>query len=476
MLKKSKQINEEPKVNTETLSHSYSGKLLLRNEIDLQESEFIDLVDRGFFTPKESIKKMFFSSICQRCGNRKRSLFGMSPSPNNHAQHIYCRKCINMGRVIQCAPLYYWSGPNPKWPSQKNPLTWKGTLTEQQQFVANRIVRKIKSKESNKLLIWAVTGSGKTEMLFLGISKALQSGYRVCVATPRADVVRELLPRMKKAFAHTHIQGLYSGSEDNDGIGQLIIATTHQLLRYKRAFDVLIIDEIDAFPYHADRSLPFATNRAKKMNSTTIYLTATPRMKHQKQIAKKQLPHLFVPMRFHGHPLPVPRFKICFSLKKDLQNFLPPKAFISWFKQRKCQKRQLLIFVPTVKLAEKLQKNLANYLKSEGLISSVNLVQSVHAHDDEREKLVQLFREKKFSLLITTTILERGVTFPSVDVAVLDAGHVVFDEAGLVQIAGRAGRSSDDPKGEVVFFHEGKTNALTNSVYSIIEMNKRAGF
>src|SRR5699024_11776304 len=81
---------------------------------------------------------------------------------------------------------------------------------------------------------------------------------------------------------------------------------------------------------------------------------------------------------------------------------------------------------------------------------------------------------KEIFILLTTTILERGVTFPSVDVAVLDAGHDVFDEAALVQIAGRAGRSPDDPDGEVVFFHDGKTESIVDAVRSIKTMDKRA--
>lgn len=56
---------------------------------------------------------------------------------------------------------------------------------------------------------------------------------------------------------------------------------------------------------------------------------------------------------------------------------------------------------------------------------------------------------------------------------VLDAGHDVFDEAALVQIAGRAGRSHEDPTGEVLFLHDGKTNAMVEAVQSIKKMNKR---
>ncbi len=446
----------------------YSGTLLLRREIPINDSPFEQLLKRSYFTPTLSIKKNFFHYQCQRCGNQKRSLFGNIPCITCGKEHLYCRKCIEMGRVMECEPLYEWTGPQSEWPEHANPCTWDGELTAAQQHAADRITRAIQHNEK-ELLCWAVCGAGKTEMLFPGISEALKRGKRICIATPRADVVRELLPRLRDAFSGVYVQGLYGGSRENDGTAQLIIATTHQLLRFKNAFDAVVIDEIDAFPYHADKSLPFASERSKKTTSTTIYLTATPRQKHQILIARKKLPHVFVPSRFHGHPLPVPVFNMCYSLQKDMKNFLPPKSFINWFDNRDNPDRQLLIFVPTINAAEKLTKILPAVLHDDNVIA-------VHAADADREEKVEQFRQKKTRILVTTTILERGVTFPSVDVAVLDSGHSVFDEAALVQIAGRAGRSPKDPTGEVVFFHDGKTEAMAESVQSIVKMNKRGGF
>src|SRR5699024_11558128 len=113
---------------------------------------------------------------------------------------------------------------------------------------------------------------------------------------------------------------------------------------------------------------------------------------------------------------------MCYSLKKDLQKCVPPNAFFKWFTDRKYQSRQLLIFVPTIKLAESITHKLSVELPGYKIMA-------VHASDYEREEKVQQFREKQFQILVTTTILERGVTFPSVDVAILDAGHKVFDRS-----------------------------------------------
>src|SRR5699024_3685035 len=143
----------------------------------------------------------------------------------------------------------------------------------------------------------------KTEMMFPVIEKALQEGKRICIASPRADVVRELLPRCQSAFKDVPIQALYRGSKQSHLNSQFILATTHQLIRYKDSFHLLIIDEVDAFPYHNDHTLAYVTTRSLRKNSMLIYLTATPRAEQKALMALNRLDYTFVPTRFHSHPL-----------------------------------------------------------------------------------------------------------------------------------------------------------------------------
>lgn len=452
----------------------YAGRLLLRTEIPLEDMTFNKLLQTKTFTAQPSIKKIHGRMTCVRCGNHTGHLFGEMPCAHCHKNCLYCRKCIEMGRVMSCTPLYAWTGMEPDWPTASESLTWRGQLTTAQQFASEQLVHALDSQTD--LLVWAVCGSGKTEMLFASINRALSKGQRVCIATPRADVVQELLPRLSQAFSAISIQALYAGSETSVPTAQLIVSTTHQLLRFHHAFDLMIIDEIDAFPYHKDPSLPYAAKRALKKHHTSIYLTATPRKEQQKLMKEKKLPYVFVPKRFHGHPLPVPVCCMCFDLRRSLKQFQIPIRMMKWLKRRKNLHRQLLIFVPTIKLAEALGNSLSTQLTIDNLLPEGKEIQFVHAEDPDRKELVQQFRDRKIDILITTTILERGVTFPSVDVAVLDSGHDVFDQAALVQIAGRAGRSSDDPDGEVMFFHDGKTKAMSQAISAITLMNKKAGF
>ena len=461
--------------NFSELATVLDGKLLRIEEIPFKSTMIELLLSKKLLDTKPAITKTLLTTTCKRCGNKDNRYFAEIPCKKCSRTHLYCRKCIEMGRVMECESLYYWIGPPAIWPTHQNPSSWEGTLTTAQEKAANRIKTAIINQEK-EILVWAVCGAGKTEMLFPGISKALERGMRVCLATPRADVVKELKPRLLQAFEGVSIQALYGGNEDKGKDAQFVIATTHQLLRYQSAFDVMIVDEVDAFPFHADPSLPFAQKRAAKQNGTTIYLTATPRQNLKKAINRKKLPHVFVPVRYHGHPLPIPTLKMCYSLQKDLAASRAPSRFLPWLLKRTNPERQLLIFVPTIDLVNRLKTPLLDLFIAHRLIKNETELVAVDASDEKREEKVMAFRQKKLKVILTTTILERGVTFPSVDVAIFHAGHDVFDEAALVQIAGRAGRNANDPNGEVVFFHDGKTEAMLEAIYQIKQMNKRGGF
>src|SRR5699024_11365107 len=136
-------------------------------------------------------------------------------------------------------------------------------------------------------------------------------------------------------------------------------------------------------------------------------ITATQRTRHQSLSSKKKLTHLFVPIRYHGHSLPVHQTKVSFFLRKDLQNDLPPAAFISWLDKRINQKRQLLIFVPTVLMAENLFDNIGKELIRKKVIKKHDQFDYVHAEDTKRAQKVQRFRDKELTIIITTKILER---------------------------------------------------------------------
>lgn len=454
-----------------------SGKQLLLEDIPFPIEEVQAHYKNGYVTYRKGIDYEGKKPVCARCGNKDPHWFASFPCARCGETCHYCRHCIMMGRISECTPLIGWSGPVPEITAQhvldinQSPLpaanlppkfmAWKGTLSTGQTEASNRVVEAI--LHNQELLVWAVCGAGKTEVLFAGIETALATNKRICIATPRTDVVLELTPRLKAAFPGIKVASLFGGSEDRHHYAPLTIATTHQLLRFYQAFDAIILDEVDAYPYTVEESLQYAAFQAWKPTSAMIYLTATPNQKWQRECRTGKRAFITIPARFHRHSLPVPEFAWCGNWQKQLhKNKLPPNV-IRWISTRIQANKQTLIFFPHISLMEKALPILRQFSST---------IEAVHAEDPDRKEKVQRMRTTEIPLLLTTTILERGVTFPNIDVAVVGAEDAIFSESALVQIAGRAGRSKDHPEGVVTYFHYGKTEDMLKARKQIVSMNR----
>lgn len=438
------------------------GRLLLLEEIPFSLEVIHDHGVHGYIRYEKGILVEGREYVCQRCRNSASHLFGTFPCARCGEACVYCRQCIMMGRVSQCTPLVRWKGPDPSF-SFPDALRWRGQLSYAQEEAAERIVATI--EEKTDLLIWAVCGAGKTEMLFPGIDFALRTGLRIAIATPRTDVVLELAPRLQQVFPDVPVAALYGGSEDRYQFSPLTITTTHQLLRFQEAFDVMIIDEVDAFPYSADEMLQKAAEKARKRNSAQIFLTATPEESWQRECFNGTRNCYILPARFHRHPLPLPRFIWCGNWRKTLEKRRIPLPVRTWVQKRIENEKQALVFFPHIDLMERSLPLFQKYHPD---------IESVHAEDPERKEKVQALREGRIPVLLTTTILERGVTIPNIDVAVVGAEDDTFTESALVQIAGRVGRSPDFPTGDIAFFHYGKSRAMVRARNQLLRMNREA--
>lgn len=398
--------------------------------------------------------------VCERCGSWINRRIAMLPN-----QQYYCRNCINLGRISTLVKLGTLPEPN-LFKTGADHLVWDGELTLDQRRCANDVIEAIRSNAT--LLLWAVTGAGKTEMLFEGINLALKQGLRVCVASPRLDVCNELYPRFQEVFKASRICLLHGESEMTYEYAQFTICSTHQLLRFRSAFDVLIVDEVDAFPYASSPQLVYATKNAKKDDGTLIYLTATPGKNLLKQSKDGTIRTSYLLKRYHGNPLPVPIWKIQYGWRNLVERRKLSKSLRLFLNKQLLEKHQFLIFVPKISdlnlVKECVEKNI-NEIK----------VDTVYSNDPKRTRKVQKMRNGEIDGLITTTILERGVTFPKIDVMVLGADDPVFSMAALIQIAGRVGRSLQRPNGRVWF----ECNELTRVILKAINMIKymnRKGF
>lgn len=97
-----------------------------------------------------------------------------------------------------------------------------------------------------------------------------------------------------------------------------------------------------------------------------------------------------------------------------------------------------------------------------------------YSADPARSSKIERLRQGKFDIFVSTTILERGITLPGIQVLVLGADHPVFDERALVQMAGRVGRTRENPEGRVVFMSVRLTPAMRTAVQWIEEQNQLA--
>ncbi len=411
-------------------------------------------------TYKPALTKSSDGWLCNRCGNKKAAFFYQHYCSKCNSDCTYCRHCIQMGKASSCVNLYSWNGSPIHYSPIKSSCKWLGTLSFAQQKAADTLVS-ISIIPAAIHLIWAVCGAGKTEILFPVIEKCIQFGKRVAIATPRTDVVKELAPRFKAAFPNITQSVLYGGSRKQAIQAQLVLATTHQLLRYSHTFDLLVVDEVDAFPYSYDSSLKFAVYNAKKKSGVLVFLSATP---SKTLLNEKNLNLTKIPIRFHGKPLPLPRFKWIGNWQKAINAGKLPSLIFEWLSHYNNEPK--MIFLPSIYLLNKL----SNLLKNESCVFA-----AVHAKAPNRHQSIAAFRNKKLKLLLTTTILERGVTVENLQVAVLGTENPLFSEACLVQISGRVGRKLAFPNGDIVFWHNGVTTAMRQTRKHLRNMNKEAG-
>ncbi len=341
-------------------------------------------------------------------------------------------------------------------------------LTPWQKATAREVLAFWEREELRSFLIWAVCGAGKTEVVFFAIHRALSEGKRVLLTVPRREIAKDLGKRVEDCFPGLEFTLLYGGKKQERPGGGLVVATTHQLLRFTPFFHLAILDEADAYPYRENRMLTGALANALLPGGKLIYMTATPDEEWRRKAVRGEIGLSRLVLRHHGHPLPVPVLCKHPLPPAEAENWLPPPEVLSFLRQAGEKNRQVLLFFPTVRLTEKAGRA----LKNAGLLPAVDFI---HSRDEHKDRKLQAFDCGRLQVLATTTLLERGLTFPRLDVIVLYADREeIFTTETLVQIAGRVGRSSAAPFGEVIFIGEQISRPMEKARLWIAGMNKEA--
>ncbi|HJB79318.1 MAG TPA: DEAD/DEAH box helicase family protein [Candidatus Nosocomiicoccus stercorigallinarum] len=388
---------------------------------------------------------------CLRCGNYKHTLF--CTYTDYYGEVTYCLRCVNLGRSDSRTPLRVIE------PSRYRELIeykLSFQLNNEQQYAQERIVQAIKHRHD--LIIYAVTGAGKTEITFRGIQFARSLGMNVLFVSPRVDVIREIYLRLTDAFKDARIDLLYS-DEKIEADFVFTVSTVHQLYNFRNHYDVIIVDEVDAFPLTKDQLLKTQIDKAKTDSGVIIYLTATPEASLMRKVKKENI--VSITRRYHKEPLVMPKVYYT-NIKKSLKKKQLPEIFLKRLRESLAPRnRKIFIFVPNIDLLIPIK---------EVLNKEFEKVETIFSGDPLRKEKIDRMRRGEIDIMITTTILERGVTFKRLDVFVVHGEY--FDDTSLIQIAGRAGRKLEDTKGNVYIFSKYNTRGIMKAREKTFQFNR----
>ena len=299
-------------------------------------------------------------------------------------------------------------------PKQAIPVTLSlpFSLFTYQEIVAKQVLSDLSTHSVN---VHAVCGSGKTEMMIPIIQHVLANGGRVGWATPRIALVHEIRNRLISYTVQGDI-GCCTGDFVAEDSSAIVVYTTHQAYRFFQHFDLVIVDEPDAFPYFSNEILAHAVQQSSK--GKLVYLSAT-------AIGDPNGTVVRCDQRPKGRvPIPMIRTGIW-----HLWTVL--KTMHAW------REKRVLIFVPSIRVGK--------------ILSTCLRCSFVSSQTEDLQSILDAFRSHG-GWLVTTTILERGVTFENVYVLVLFADHQVFTKEVLVQIAGRVMRGTLSIEGECLMW------------------------
>jgi competence protein ComFA len=81
----------------------------------------------------------------------------------------------------------------------------------------------------------------------------------------------------------------------------------------------------------------------------------------------------------------------------------------------------------------------------------------------DRESVVKHFKAKPDFFLITTAILERGITVNQLQAIIFEADHRLYSTSMLIQMAGRVGRKITSPTGKVILLANYQSSSIKHA-------------
>lgn len=316
-------------------------------------------------------------------------------------------------------------------------------LTGAQRKVVNEVLGDMKRKEPMKRLLQGDVGSGKTIVAWIASMVAWHRGYQVSVMAPT------------EILAEQHFKNFLALSKNLDLTIRLLTASIppKEKNEVKEGLDAGGIDIVVGTHALIQEDVSFQ-NLALAIVDEQHRFGVYQRLKMKK---KGQSPHLLVMTA-----TPIPR-TLAMTLYGDLDvsiiDELPPgrkpvESMIIYERQRDWlyefirretqQDGQVFIVYPLVDESEKLDVKAATemygHLKEK--VFPDREVALIHGKmkGEEKEEIIEKFREGDVAILVSTTVIEVGIDVPSAHVMVIEHAER-FGLSQLHQLRGRVGRS-----------------------------------
>ena len=315
-------------------------------------------------------------------------------------------------------------------------------LTGAQKRAVNEILNDLNSDVPMARLLQGDVGSGKTVVAAIMLLAAVENGYQGALMAPTEILAQQHYNNLQQWLTPMGISvGLFLGSQGKKvrekfrtdlRNGQMNIAVgTHALIQEGVDFNnlgAIVVDEQHRFGVKQRNVL-----KKKSQNPQILTMTATP------------IPRTLA-LTVHGDldltvidELPKGRKPIKTSLVTS------HRGVYDLIKQEIDSGRQAYVVYPLIEESETLSAKAAT-IEAERLQTEVFTqfkIGLLHGKlkNDEKEQVMADFKNKKYDILVSTTVVEVGVDVPNATVMLIENAER-FGLSQLHQLRGRVGRSN----------------------------------
>jgi len=315
------------------------------------------------------------------------------------------------------------------------------SLTDAQQRVFQDIRQDLNSGHPMNRLLQGDVGSGKTVIAALAISSVTHQGAQAAIMAPTSILAEQhygnLLNLLTKRSNSHEITPEPEKHEIRTGLteGKIkLVIGTHALIEEPVNFDdlqLVIVDEQHRFGVEQRAAL-----RSKGSNPHLLVMTATP---IPRSLALTVYGDLDISVM---DEIPPGRPEVSTYIITPQER---ERAY-SLIRAQIQQNHQAFIIYP---LVEKSEKSAAKSAVEEHARLKEEVFQDyniglLHGRlkPEEKETIMADFRDGKYHILVSTTVVEVGVDIPNATVMLVEGAHR-FGLAQLHQLRGRVGRGSD---------------------------------